>query len=309
MDLKSYVVNELHKPARKNFPRRRTIIKGLNDLLQADLIEFIPHARVNKGHKYVLLVINCFSKYVWVMPLKSKMGAEVSSAFENILESMRGSVPKNLQVDAGKEFWNKHFQNLCEKYGINLYSTYTTFKASIAERVIRTLKNMLYKEFSMRGEYRWIDILQRIADKYNNTPHSAIGGIKPSKVSKSNEKRILLEHFTHPKIFRNHRFKIGDFVRISKYKHVFEKGYTPNWTTEIFKIVKVQITNPVTYKLDDMNNQPVLGGFYEHELQKTKNPDIFLVEKILRRKADRIFVQWLGLSKEHNSWINKKDIV
>lgn len=309
MSLKIDVVNELHKPVRKKFQRRRTIIKGLNDLFQADLIEFIPYARLNKGHKYILLVINCFSKYVWTRPLKSKSGVEVTSSFESIIKTLKGNVPINLQVDAGKEFWNKQFQNLCKTYNINLYSTYTTIKAAIAERAIRTIKNLLYKDFSLRGKYKWTDILQEVTSKYNNSPHSAIGGINPSKVNKSNEKKILKSFYSHPKLIPKYRFKVGDIVRISKYKHIFSKGYTPNWTTELFKVVKINITNPVTYQLEDSTGQPILGGFYEQELQKTKHKDVFLVEKILRRKQNKLYVQWLGLSKEHNSWINKQDFV
>lgn len=309
MSYKTDVVNELHKPARKNFPRRRTIIKGLLDLYQADLIEFIPYERVNKGYRYVLIVINCFSKFAWARPLKTKTGTEVTSAFENILQSLKSDVPTNLQVDDGKEFWNKQFQDLCKKYKINLYSTYSVLKATIVERLIRTIKNLIYKKFSLRGQYKWFDILQEVITTYNNTPHSTIGGIKPLNVSKSNEKKILSSFYTYPKIYPRQRFRIGDFVRISKYKNIFAKGYTPNWSTELFKIVKVQITNPVTYKLEDMNGSPILGGFYEQELQKTKHKDIYLVEKILKRKGSKLYIQWLGLSKEHNSWINKSDLM
>ena len=101
---------------------------------------------------------------------------------------------------------------------------------------------------------------------------------------------------------------MGDKVRISKIKQIFEKGYTPNWSTEIFTITRVARTNPVTYHLEDYYDQPVSGGFYESEIQKTFYPEIYLVEKVLKKKGERAYVKWLGLGSEHNSWIDKKEI-
>lgn len=108
---------------------------------------------------------------------------------------------------------------------------------------------------------------------------------------------------------RKPKFKINDFVRISKYKHVFAKGYTPNWTTEIFKIKRVQQTNPVTYLLIDLEGCDIKGSVYAEELQLVKDPNLYLVEKILRQKSDKVFVKWLGLDASQNSWIDKNDIL
>ncbi|EZA55097.1 hypothetical protein X777_05352 [Ooceraea biroi] len=90
-----------------------------------------------------------------------------------------------------------------------------------------------------------------------------------------------------------------------KFKTLFEKGYTPNWTTEVFRIVEVQQTNPVTYLLKDYRGKPVAGGFYEHELHHVADPDVYLVEKVLRRRGDEVYVKWLGFDGSHNSWIHK----
>lgn len=152
--------------ARRNFPRRRVIIKGFDGLWQGDLMEFLPYSCDNNGYKYVLILIYCFSKYGWSHPLKNKGAEEVREAMSNILQE--GRSPKNLQTDAGKEFYNEKFKKLMRTYEINHFSTYSTKKASIVERVIRTIKNMLYKTFSLRGSYKWIDILSEITTKYNN---------------------------------------------------------------------------------------------------------------------------------------------
>lgn len=102
---------------------------------------------------------------------------------------------------------------------------------------------------------------------------------------------------------------VNDFVRISKYKSIFEKGYTPNWSTEIFKIYKVQLTSPLTYLLEDMQQNKIKGSFYEQEIQKAMFPDVYLVEKILKFRKHEVFVKWLGFDSSYNSWIGKNDLI
>lgn len=306
LSAKELVVNELHKPARKTFTRRRTIIKGFDDLWQADLAEVTNYAKENNGYKYILVVIDCFSKFVWCRPIKNKSANDVEKAMDYILKISK-RIPKNLQTDQGTEFYNTQFQSLMKKYYINHYSTFSVKKAAIVERVIRTLKEKLYRLFSLNGNYKWLSILEDVTDKYNNTKHSSIN-MRPKDVSKNNELEILQKSFNHIKIALKPKFQVGDFVRISKSKHVFAKGYTPNWTTELFKIKKIKITNPTTYLLEDYHGRPISGGFYEKELQKTLQSDIYLVEKIIRKKGQKLFVKWLGFDNTHNSWINKNDI-
>jgi len=101
------------------------------------------------------------------------------------------------------------------------------------------------------------------------------------------------------------KFKVGNSVRVSKYKTIFEKGYTLNWATEVFKIVKVQRINPVTYLLKGYNGKSIAGAFYEYKLHRAIHPDIYLVEKVLRRRGNKVYVKWLGFDGSHNSWIYK----
>lgn len=131
MSKKQQVVNELHKPARKNFKRRRVIIKGLDDLWQADLVEMGSYATENNEYKYLLTVIDSFSKYAWAMPIKNKSSEAVCNAMIKIFQHLSTRIPKNLQTDDGKEFFNKKFHSLMEEYGINHYSTFSIKKASI----------------------------------------------------------------------------------------------------------------------------------------------------------------------------------
>jgi hypothetical protein len=304
--IKKQVVDEIHKQARINFPRRRVIVKSLNDLFQADLVEMIPYSGENNGFKYILVVINCFSKFVWAFPLKTKTGYEVVENMEKVFKQQQ---PKNLQTDMGKEFFNKTFQLLMKKYNINHYNTYSEKKASIVERVNRTLKNLMWKEFNYHGHYRWINLLDNIVQKYNNSKHRTIG-MKPSEVKKKHEKKLLNTVYNRIKIVNlSSKFHVGDHVRISKTRGVFDKKYMPIWSTEIFTIKKILLTNPNTYLLQDYQKQDIKGCFYQQQLQKVKHPDVYLVEKILRRKNNKVFVKWLGFDSTHNSWIDKTKIV
>lgn len=303
---KQSLINELHKSVRRNFKRRRVIMKGIDDLWQADLVEMIPYANVNSGYRYLLVVIDTFSKYAWVKPCKTKNAQDITNAFKSILNI--GRIPKNLQTDNGNEFYNKNFKILTDKFNINHYSTFSVMKASIVERLNRTLKHKMWKLFSLQGNYKWEKILPKIVEEYNNTKHSKIK-MAPIQVNKTNEGILLNTIYNNIKIAGIGKLNVGDLVRISKHKGQFEKGYTPNWSTEVFQISKKQITNPVTYILKDLQNQPIAGGFYEYELQKTKVSDVYLVEKVLKRKGNRAFVKWLGISSDQNSWIEMKDFV
>lgn len=310
---KEQVVNELHRSARKNFKRRHYQMRGINDTFQADLIEMIPYATQNKNYKYILTVIDTFSKFAWAMPLKTKTGKEVTTAMKHIFKSSL-RIPKNLHTDQGKEFYNQLFNTLMKQNGINHYSTYSKLKASIAERFNRTLLTNLWKHFSLRGRHEWVNSLDNIIEKYNNTKHRTIK-MTPSEVNKNNEQRLLNTVYKENNTYvlnneyKRDQLKINEPVRISKHKHQFEKGYTPNWTTEIFKICKIQHTTPITYLLKDLDGNEIKGCFYAHELQRVKYPDIFLIEKIIHRKGDKVFVKWLGFNSSHNSWIKKSDLV
>ena len=311
MDLRNLVVEELHKPARKNFPRRQTVLKGIHDLMQGDLVELKPHSRLNKGFKYILTVINCFTKVAYAVPLKDKKGQTITNAMEKILKKIQGRV-KNFQTDDGKEFFNKDFSQLMKKYKINHYSTFSEKKAAIIERFNRTLKSAMYKRFSAQGTYVWYNILPMLIKEYNEKKHRTIG-MKPIEVKKIHESDLLkrIKENTKPTIDKRkpHKFQIGDQVRLSKFKHIFTKGYLPNFTNEIFVVHRIQPTTPETYILKDGKGKILEGGVYGHEMLKSNSGNVYLVEKVLKQKGDKVLVRWLGFNKSEDSWINKKDLL
>lgn len=311
MDGRKSIVEELHKPIRRNFPRRSTVVKGIHDLYQADLVEMKPHSRINKGFKYILTVIDCFTKVASAIPLKNKSGPSITEAMKGVLQKI-GKRIKNLQTDDGKEFFNRDFSNLMKKNKINHYSSYSEKKAAIVERFNRTLKSSMYKKFSERGTYVWYDILPTLIKDYNDKKHRTIG-MKPNQVNKANASTVLKRIKKSTKLLLDkkppNKFSIGDSVRISKYKHIFTKGYLPNWTNEVFTVHRVQPTIPETYLLKDSKGEILQGGFYGHELLKSKTGNVYLVEKILRKRGNQLLVRWLGFDKSEDTWIDKKDLL
>lgn len=307
MDSREKIAAELHKPARRRYPRRKVTLKGLNDLYQADLVEMLPYAKENGGMRYILTMINCLSKFAFALPLKNKTAAEVVSRLEPILKKHK---MKHLQTDDGKEWFNSRFTTLMDKYKINHYSTFSEMKASIVERLNRTLKEKMWREFTTRGNYRWLNILQKIVKEYNNASHRTIG-MKPADVRHKHVRAILMRIKRRPtnRRLKVPKFKVDDVVRISKNKRVFTKGYLPNWTNEVFKIYAVKPTTPVTYILQDSSGEILKGGFYGEELSESKTGDVYLVEKIVKRKGDKVLVKWANFDKRMNSWIPAKDLL
>lgn len=306
-DAKRGIVDELYMRARKNFPRRKVQVKGIDNLWQIDLVDMQKHARVNGGHKYILTVIDGLSKFAWAVAIRDKRGESVTAAMKKVFLQSKPRVPINIQCDAGLEFYNTHFKALMKQYGINMYSTYSALKASIVERFNRTIKGWMYKEFAAQGNYKWLKLLPDLINKYNNSVHRTIA-MRPIDVDKlRDEKRLLRRlHYSDYKTTttKTTRFKEGDIVRISKYKTLFEKGYMPSWSTELFIVKDVRHNSrPPVYVLRDMEGESIKGTFYEKELQKTNYPDTYLVERVLRKKGNKAFVKWLGFSSRHNSWI------
>ena len=183
-----------------------------------------------------------------------------------------------------------------------MYSTNNEEKSVIAETFIRTLKNKIYKYMTSISKNMYIDKLDDIVKKYSNTYHTSIK-MKPVDV-----KDNTYIDFKKEVNDKNPKFKVGDHVRISKYKIIFTKGYIPNWSEEIFIIENIKNTVPWTYVRNDLNGEEIIGTFYENELQKTKQ-NKFRIEKVIKKKGDKLYVKWKGYDNLFNSWIDKKDII
>lgn len=264
---------ELHKPVIQKFKKRRIITLGIDDLWAADLVVMTAYASENDGYKYMLNVIDTFSKYAWCEPLRTKSGVDVSRAFANVL-NRTGRVghraPHLLHVDKGKEFVNKDFKRLLAIHDVQMYHTENEEKSAIVERFNRTLNCKMKVQFEFRKSFKWMDIVQRLIKEYNEVDMHRTIGMCPAEVTASNEAEILQKYDrANQQIPVKPRFAVGDRVRITTKKSTFANKYSRNWRTEIFYIIKVIKTRPVTYRIADSNNEEILGSFYERELQKT----------------------------------------
>ena len=165
-------------------------------------------------------------------------------------------------VDQGGKFYNHVFKKWLSDNDIIMYSTYNGGRSVVAERFIRTSKNELYKHMTATGKNVSHDVLDDVVNEYNNTKHNTIK-MKPKDVK--NNKRVYIDQHNE----KDSRFKVGDRVRISKFKNIFAKGYTPNWSKEIFIVDKINDKVPYTYNLKDLNGEEIIGSFYDIELQKS----------------------------------------
>ena len=257
----SILADERHKPIIRKFDKRKVYSQFKDNIWGVDVADMQSLSRKYKGIKYLLCAIDLYSKYAFVIPLKDKKGISIVNAFNKITKQSNRR-PNKIWVDQGGEFYNNVFEKWLSDNDINMYSLYNEVQSVVAERFIKTLKNKLYKHMTATGKSVYY-VLDDVVNKYNNTKHSTIK-MKPIDV-KNNERVYVDEHNE-----KDSKFKVGDRVRISRYKNIFAKGYAPNWSSEIFIVNKINDTVPYTYNLKDLNDEEIIGSFYDKELQKTK---------------------------------------
>ena len=226
-------------------------------------------------------------------------GSSIVNAFQKIISE--GRKPNKIWVDQGSEFYNKSFKDFLKINNIEMYSTYNEGKSVVAERFIRTLKNKIFKHMTAVSENVSFDVLEDIVNKYNNTVYRSIK-MKPIDVTSDS-----YAEYSEDSNEKDPKFKVGDCIMILKYKNIFTKGYTQNWSEEVFVVSKIKNTVPWTYVISDLNGEPIIGSFYEKELQKNSQ-ERFTIEEIIKRKRDKLYVKWKGYDNSFNSWIDKKDL-
>ena len=266
-----------------------------------DLADMQLLSKYNKGIKYLLRVIDLFSKYAFAILLKNKKSASIVNAFQKILEKS-GRKPNKIWVDQRGEFYNCDFKKWLTSNDISMYSRYNEERSVIAVRFIKTLKNKLYKHMTAVSRNVYYDVLDDIVEKYNNTWHNTIK-MKPKDVKSNN-----FTEYVEESNGKRPKFKIGDRVRILKFKNIFAKGYTPNWSEEVFIVNKVKNTVPRTCEINDLYEEKITGSFYEKELQKTNQKE-FRIGKVIKKKGDKLYVKWKGYDDSFNPWINKKNLI
>lgn len=311
--LKAQPTYTLHRQARKRYSTRKYIVHNIDEQWQADLADVGLIRKENNGYPFILTVIDIFSRYAWARPLPNKTGKAVAEAFEDIFRE--GRIPKRIQTDQGKEFENRFVQTLFNQHNIELFSVKSAYKAAIVERYNRTLKNKLWRYFTMTTKQNWTRVLQDVVYSYNHSIHRTLG-CRPVDVTSTNVDEIREKVFKkRPESQRKSNIKVGDKVRISKVKSIFAKGYLPNWTEEIFTVASInRKTSPVMYKLKDYQGEIIEGSFYRQEIEAViHDEEDYIVEKVLRTQKrgneQWSLVKWTGYPSSMNSWVRKSDIV
>lgn len=260
----------------------------------------------------MLNVVDVFSKYAWSIPLKDKTASTVLDAFKRIAKES-GRKPNYIWVDEGKEFYNKDMTAWLNENNIVRYSTHGEHKSAVVERFNRTLKTNMWRRFTAENTRNWIDMLDRLMLEYNNAQHSTIRMRPVDAILKENHEKAWSNIFENLATIphRKPKYKVGDSVRISRIKGIFEKGYLPNWSEELYKVYKVNKSEPPTYLLKDLKDDKIEGAFYKEEIQPAEQ-EIFRIEKVVRKKKingiEHGLVKWIGYSHKFNEWIPMKEI-
>lgn len=299
---------------RRHYRRNKVVVDGIDDQWDADFMDMTKFEKENDGVQFVLLVIDIFSKYVWMRPLKDKKGPTTAWSLEDILRE--GRQLTKLRIDKGQELRSKAFNNVLTDRNIqHFYSQNTEVKANYTEKAIKTIKTRMYRYMTFKQSQRYIDRLH-VARSYNKTYHCTID-TKPELVNPNNEEKVpeytflSQEEILCKRTKRTYKFKVGDNVRISKITSVFDREYDKKWSGEISVVHRRFLKNGIpVYTLGDYNDEAITGTFYQPELQKVgvRDEDTFEIEKILRGPNKQHFVKWLHWPKKFNSWINADDI-
>ena len=304
----------LHRPVRRRFRRRRTIVRGPGVQVQADLMDVSSHAEHNDGIRFLLTIVDAFSRFAWVVPLRNKGGREVT---RGLRETLAGLNYETLQTDKGTEFRNDHVRTFLREEGMRWFSSQDdAIKASLVERFNKTLRGKIHAFLTRTRKGRYLDALPSLVTSYNKAYHSSLG-MTPDEVDEENAEDVFVRLYEPRHRLSTPRralFNVGDHVRTTKFKGAFARGYAEQWTREIFVVSRVRTDEePVVYELKDLAGEPVLGSYYARELQRVAKPREFVIEKVIRSRGRgrnrQHLVKWLGYPDSFNSWVADTDFV
>ena len=268
----------LYRKANKNFKRRKVIVSGMGIQYQADLLDFAPIMKENRGNRYLMTTIDCFSRKATAIPMKKKDELSALQALKKTFQKL--GKPKKLQTDKGSEFINKKVKTYLKDNKIHLFHTSTPIKASIVERFNRTLRTKIIKYISENKTLTYINVLEDLLHSYNNSVHSALEKYAPNQISKKNEKEVFEIQYRDylNERSKKFKFKIGDIVRLAVPVVLYKrKAHHRNFTTELYKVVDVLKTTPPTYRVKDMKSEVLQPSiYYEHQMQKSRPENVVI---------------------------------
>lgn len=305
----------LHRERKKIKNYNPFFIYKKHQLLMADLC-YLPQTKQeeNKNSKYLLCVIDCFSRKLFLRVLHKKNFQSILKEFKSVYNEIGPPPPLSLLCDKGTEFTNKHFKEYCKSVKLNLLFTGNDTKASHVERSQRSLQEILYKIMEEKQTHSFLPLLKDALNIYNNRVNR-ITGFSPNEAYKDSNKESVLENLEKYyskalKMRKQPSYKVGDSVRVALKKSKFDRGYNPRFTEEVFKIKKILTNLPQPrYILESYDEGEVIdGSFYEGEITLAKHQE-FKIEKILKERKrgnkKEYFVKWQGYPESQNSWVTQ----
>ena len=219
----------VHRPTRRRYQRNPIYASGIDRQWQADLADMRAIADENDGARYILTVVDVFSKYVWAVPIKNKNAATATAGFAKVLRQAAPRCTARLQTDQGLEFFNSQFNALMKRHKIEHFASHSDLKAACVGRFNPTIKTRLYTYMTAKSSNRWVDVLQDMMNSYNHSCHRSIA-MAPAKVRKKDEDRVWLRHYGDGDTIRKRIEPLPDdtMVRINLSKTSFDKGYLRN---------------------------------------------------------------------------------
>lgn len=288
---------------------------------QGDLIDISALKEDNENITFLLVIIDCFSRKIWVMPLRRKTGLDTSQSIQAWLNEINApncfASDPFLLVDSGKEFWNRHVQDTLSHVGLELRQAKNIVKAAICERVNKSLQVLIYKYLTHSGETRYIDKLPSLVNTYNNRKHRSLKYLTPNQADNPmNAPTVRSVHLLryskiNEKRHKKPKYRVGDKVRVKTYAKApssARRAYLQQFHGEIFEIERIATRMPIPfYYLKSLNTEDSIeGGFYANELSKIEG-NTFKIEKILRTKGrgaqKKHLVKWKHFDEKWNSWI------
>ena len=258
-------INEIYtKRPKRNYATNKTNVYHIDDVWSLDILDLKDYGpENNRNYRYVLVVIENFSKFGWTKPLKNKNSLTIKDYFENILINSKRK-PNLIETDRGKEFYNNIFQDFLNKNNIKLYSRNSSYGAVFAERFNRTIRDLLKKIVFEQGDGKWIDILPTITKQYNNKVHSSTK-LTPIEASLKKNEGYVYKNLLDKRNKVTPKFQVNDLIRTADIKKTFSKGDTTNCSYKLYKITEIINDTIPSYRLDNLKER-----YNESLLKKTE---------------------------------------
>ena len=266
-------INEIYSKAPKKYDAtNKTDVYFIDDIWSLDILDLKDYGpENNRGYRYVLAVIDNFSKFGWTIPLKNKNAQTIKDSFESFLINPKRS-PNLIETDRGKEFYNNIFQDFLSKNNMKLYSRNSSYGAVFAERFNRTIRDLLKRPVFEKGDGNWIDVLPKITKQYNNRIHSSTK-LTPIQASLKTNEGFVYKNLLDKRKKVKPKFQINDLVRTADLKKTFSKGDTTNWSYKLYKITEIINDTMPSYKIDNLTERYKESLLKKTELTIEQNKD------------------------------------